>query len=253
MAAPPSVSDLLPLLESDRVWCAYALADLDPHYAPDCTWYVQEDAAVLIYAGLTPPVLFAHGDPHHTASLMNQVPAGRYQFTLMGIHRDLLGGRLEPEVEKAMWRMALQASAFPSMETQAAVRLSSADLQAVLGLTAEHPDRPDAFTADQLAQGVFFGLYIDDDLVAIAGTHVLTPEFGVAAVGNVFTRPDMRGRGLGTQVTAAVVRELMTNGLQTIVLNVAMDNHPAIRVYRKLGFWPYRGYYEGVALLKDIR
>jgi len=253
MAAAPSLSALLPLLESDRVWCAYALADLDPHYASDCTWHVKEGAAVLIYAGLTPPVLFAHGDPHDAASLLDLVPAGRYQFTLMGIHRDLLGDRLEPEVEKSMWRMALQPSAFPSMADSAAVRLSSADLPKVLTLTAEHPDRPDAFTADQLAQGVFFGLHADDELVAIAGTHVLAPEFGVAAVGNVFTRPDMRGRGLGTQVTGAVVLELIEDGIQTIVLNVAMDNQPAIRVYRKLGFWPYRGYYEGVALLKDIR
>jgi len=251
MSAPPSLSALLPLLESDRVWCAYALADLDPHYASDCTWHVKEDAAVLIYAGLTPPVLFVHGDPYHAASLLERVPAGRYQFALMGVHRDLLGSR--PEMEKAMWRMALQPSAFPSIEATTTVRLSSADLPTVLGLTAEHPDRPDAFTADQLTQGVFFGLYADDELVAIAGTHVLAPEFGVAAVGNVFTRPDMRSRGLGTQVTAEVVRELIANGIQTIVLNVAMDNQPAIRVYRKLGFWPYRGYYEGVALLKGTR
>lgn len=253
MAAPPSFPALLPLLESDRVWCAYALADLDPHYASDCTWLVKEDAAVLVYTGLTPPVLFAHGDPQHTAPLLDQVPAGRYQFTLMGVHRDLLGDRLEPEVERSMWRMALQPAAFPSMGATTAVRLSSDDLPTVLELTAEHPDRPDAFAADQLTQGVFFGLFTDGKLVAMAGTHVLSPAQGVAAVGNVFTRPDMRGHGLGTQVTAAVVGELIADGIQTIVLNVAMDNHPAIRVYRKLGFWPYRGYYEGVALLNDIR
>ncbi len=84
MAASPPPAVLLPLLESDRVWCAYALADLDPHYASDCTWRVNQGAAVLIYVGLMPPVLFAHGDPQDAAPLLEKVPAGRYQFTLMG-------------------------------------------------------------------------------------------------------------------------------------------------------------------------
>ncbi len=137
--------------------------------------------------------------------------------------------------------------------TKRTVRLGPHDLSAVLALTADHPDKPDAFAADQLAQGVFFGLRSGHELVAIAGTHVLAPDLGVAAVGNVFTRPDLRGQGLGTRVTAAVVGELIESGVRTIVLNVAMDNQPAISVYRKLGFWPYRGYYEGVAHLKETR
>jgi ribosomal protein S18 acetylase RimI-like enzyme len=75
----------------------------------------------------------------------------------------------------------------------------------------------------------------------------------VAAVGNVFTDPAARGRGLGSRVTAAVVHELVEMKISTIVLNVAMHNQAAVRVYQKLGFWPYRGYYEGVALLKNVR
>jgi ribosomal protein S18 acetylase RimI-like enzyme len=253
MATSPPPTALLPVLESDRVWCAYALADLDPHYAPNCTWLVNGNAAVLVYDGLIPPVLFAHGDPLDAAALFDQVPPRRYQFTLMGIHRDLLGERLQPEFEKSMWRMALQTSAFPTLDDAGVVRLGAADLSAVLALTADHPDRPDSFAADQLAQGVFYGLATEEGLAAIAGTHVLAPESRVAAVGNVFTRPDLRGQGLGTRVTAAVVGALIEAGIETIVLNVAMDNQPAIRVYRKLGFWPYRGYYEGIASLKNSR
>jgi len=93
----------------------------------------------------------------------------------------------------------------------------------------------------------FFGIREDGHLVSIAGTHVLSQTYGVAAVGNVFTRPDRRGHGLGTRATAAVVARLLSMDLQTIVLNVSMDNQPAQASYRKLGFWPYCGYYEGLA------
>jgi ribosomal protein S18 acetylase RimI-like enzyme len=253
MTAPPPPTTLLPLLESDRVWCAYALADLDPHYAADCTWLVGDGAVVLIYSGLTPPVLFAHGEPEPASRLLDQVPGGRYQFTLMGVHRDLLGSRLAPEFENSMWRMVLQTAAFPGSSDSQAVRLDSSDLADILSLMADHPDRPDAFSETQLAQGVFCGIRRADRLVSMAGTHVLAPASDVAAIGNVFTHPDLRGQGLGTQVTASVIAELIRTGIGTVVLNVGMDNQPAIRVYRKLGFWPYRGYYEGVAHLKEKR
>jgi ribosomal protein S18 acetylase RimI-like enzyme len=253
MTTVPPPTHLVSLLESDRIWCAYALADLDPHFASDCTWLSDEDAAVLIYRGLTPPVLFAHGDPQSAARLLDRVPPDRYQFTLMGVHRELLGDRLVPEVEKAMWRMALHAAAFPGQPEAPVSRLGPEDRAAILDLAADHPDRPDAFSAAQLTQGVFFGIRDGQALTAIAGTHVYAPDLGVAAVGNVFTRPDLRGQGLGTQVTAAVVAALIETRIQTIVLNVAMDNQPAIAIYRTLGFWPYRGYYEGVALLKNSR
>jgi ribosomal protein S18 acetylase RimI-like enzyme len=249
MSGAASLDGLRSLLETDRIWCAYALADLDPAYAPDCHWSMLPDAAVLIYQGLVPPVLFAHGEPASTHKLLGQVPEGRYQFGLMGVHRDLLGDRLQPEIEHAMWRMVLKPAAFPPQGDGAAQRLTPADLPAIRTLMADHPDRPDAFSEAQLEQGVFFGRWEDGALVCMAGTHVFAPGVGVAAVGNVFTRPDCRGQGYGTQATARVVAELLEQGVPTIVLNVAMDNHTATGVYRRLGFWPYRGYYEGIAHL----
>ena len=41
-------------------------------------------------------------------------------------------------------------------------------------------------------------------LVAVAGTHLVSDTYGVAAIGNVFTHPDYRGRGYATLATGAV-------------------------------------------------
>jgi len=52
--------------------------------------------------------------------------------------------------------------------------------------------------------------------------------------------------------SAAVVHELTERGIETIVLNVAMDNTAALHCYRDLGFMPFCGYYEGIGELRAI-
>ena len=71
-------------------------------------------------------------------------------------------------------------------------------------------------------------------MVAAAGTHLLSRRERVATIGNVYTRRDCRGRGLGRIVMSAV-REALA-GIDTIGLNVRVDNRAAIRVYESLGF-----------------
>jgi predicted GNAT family acetyltransferase len=98
-----------------------------------------------------------------------------------------------------------------------------------------------------LEDGVYYGVHEDGALVAAAGTHVVARGVGVAALGNIYTRPDRRGRGLATAVTAAVTGHLARLGIATIVLNVRDDNHAAIHVYERLGFRPYCNYFEVMA------
>jgi len=237
------------VLNRDRTWSAYALADLDPRYAEGTSWLADDDAAVLLFRGLEPPVLFATGDPQQTASLLADLPPGPIQFTLQATHRALLKDRLLADKEIKMWRMVLDPEAFPGLESQACQPLGPADLPAVEALMADHLDRPDGFASFQLADGTFFGIWHADRLLAMAGTHVISESMGVAALGNVFTAPEARGQGLGRAVSAAATANLVALGLPTIVLNVSMQNEVACNLYRHLGYRPYCGYYEGIGRL----
>ena len=114
-----------------------------------------------------------------------------------------------------MWRMVLRLADYPSGRSQGAEVLKASDLPSLLALFGEHPDRPDAFDAGQLENGVFFGIRQNGGLVAAAGTHVIGRAAGVAAVGNVFTHPDHRRRGYGRRVSAAVVEALLGQGVST--------------------------------------
>ncbi|MEZ4655288.1 MAG: N-acetyltransferase [Candidatus Eisenbacteria bacterium] len=72
-------------------------------------------------------------------------------------------------------------------------------------------------------------------LVCVAGVHVFSPTYRVAALGNIATHPSFRRRGYGARVTAELCRHLATR-VETIGLNVHADNAAAIACYRKLGF-----------------
>jgi ribosomal protein S18 acetylase RimI-like enzyme len=238
------------VLERERVWSAYALADLDPPHAAQSHWLADENAVVLSYTGFDPPVLFAAGSPEEASRLLAQVPAGRYLFTLMATHRALLEERVEESHETIMWRMVLRPEAFDASLARGTQPLSTDDLPEIEALLGAHADRPDAFDPGQIGDQAFFGLRDGQRLMAVAGTHVVSAERGVAAVGSVFTHPVHRGRGLATATTAAVVRELLRRpGMRTVVLNVAQDNAPAVRCYERLGFWPFCAYHEGVGRL----
>ena len=72
-------------------------------------------------------------------------------------------------------------------------------------------------------------------LVAVAGTHAASAQHTIAVVGNVFTHPSARGRGLATAATSAVTAELL-GAQDDVVLSVDPGNTPAIRAYHRLGF-----------------
>jgi predicted GNAT family acetyltransferase len=108
-------------------------------------------------------------------------------------------------------------------------------------------EAPDSFDPEMVRAGAFFGVREGRELVAAAETHLVVPAEGVAAIGNVYTRRDRRGCGLGAAVTSAVVTELVRLGLRTVALNVAQANATALGLYEKLGFVRYVAFYEGMA------
>jgi predicted GNAT family acetyltransferase len=134
--------------------------------------------------------------------------------------------------------------------------LGPADLSSIQSLYAdgeEAGESPEYFSPSSIEDGVFFGIRERQELVSIAGTHVVSPQEGVAAAGNVYTRRDRRGNGLAAQTTSAVVKELLQRGIGTIALNVRQENLRATHIYEKLGFEKYCEFREGFAYRQQCR
>ena len=95
-----------------------------------------------------------------------------------------------------------------------------------------------------LATGRYVGVREAGRPTCVAGVHVFSQAWRVAALGNVATLPEQRGRGLARRACAALCRLLLEQGIESVALNVRADNAPALQAYRRLGFEPVADYVE---------
>lgn len=244
---------LLAYLETDRLYAAYAIGDLEPGMYEQSTWAVaarggQLGALALHFRGLTLPALFLMGDPDGLrAVLAEELCPQRAYLTCREPHLAVAREFYAWDKTDSMWRMVLHPHSFHPV-SGGAVRLTSDQTEALIALYAE--DWGEAFMPTQVTQGVFYGVYADGRLVAVAGTHLVSPTYGVAAMGNIYTHPDYRGRGYGAATTTAVADELLRMGIRDVVLNVHQENAVAVRLYERLGFQRYCPFLEGPAFAR---
>ncbi len=225
-------------LERDRLFAAYAICDLGEREFPRTRWGIatigdRPVAVAMEYGGLTPQPLFVMGDADGIAAILKDVVRPRAAY--VAAKRDVLPAveqhyRVEPGPE--MIRMWVDRSTFqPAMarvERLLPVEVGELNRLYQLGFAAWLP-------ATAVAEGVYYGIRVNGRLVAAAGTHVVNRDAGLAVVGNVLTQVDHRGRGYAKAVTSAVTAELL-RACDEVVLNVRVDNPPAIAAYRRLGY-----------------
>jgi predicted GNAT family acetyltransferase len=124
-------------------------------------------------------------------------------------------------------------------------RLQAVDISQVTPLTPAHREELEAlyrvsypgnwFDSRMLETGFYYGLRRGGDLVSVAGVHVYSPRYNVAALGNITTHPAFRGQGLATMTSAGLCQSLLAQ-VEHIGLNVRADNIGAMTCYQKLGF-----------------
>jgi GNAT superfamily N-acetyltransferase len=248
-------AQILSYLETDRGYAAYCIGDLEPALFRDCTWAVaaregEIEALALHYRGLDPAALVLMGAAEGLHALLARTLAPEYVYLTCRPERlDLARAFYAWDEITPMWRMVLDPARLPPVravpDDVMLAPLRPAHLAQINALFVMGGGL--AFSPAQVELGVFYGVLHAGALVAVAGTHLASESYGVAAIGNVFTHPDYRGRGYATLSTAAVAGELLRRGIRTVVLNVAQDNAPALHVYEKLGFARYCPFLEGPA------
>jgi GNAT superfamily N-acetyltransferase len=236
---------------TDRLWCGYAIADLEPPFRAYSQVAIArrgaEVAACLVLRHPAFNSVVPHGPQDGLDAILERIelPQQTHLFALEE-HLPTLRRRLTYAEPMPMLRMAVDHASFrPPAGLATADRLGPRDLPALTDLYLAYPGN--AFNSDQLTAGVFYGVREGQRLLAATGTHVVSPRYGIAAVGSIFTRPEARGRGLAVATTSAVVTELLAAGCRDAILNVAQDNAPARRVYAQLGFREHGRHYEGMA------
>jgi ribosomal protein S18 acetylase RimI-like enzyme len=232
-------------LRRDPFLHLYAIGDLDDFFWPYTQWYALVDGgeirqAILCYTGA--PMLILHaltGDsPGEMRELLRSVlhllPRRIYTH-LSAKLADVFADQYDVEPHGAYDKMALvDPRPLDLIDTSAVVQLRPADLTEIAAFyDAAYPGN--WFDPRMLETGHYYGIRQDGALLSVAGVHVYSPHYRVAALGNITTHPAARGRGLATLVTAKLCQELRRN-VDHIGLNVRADNASAIACYTKLGF-----------------
>ena len=225
-------------LETDRLYSAYALCDLDEREFLRTRWGValvagKPIAVVLQYAGYSPQPVFVMGQNDGIEAILADVIKPRTAY--VAARTEHLGAiaanyRVDPGPQMLrMWVDAAHFHPFPS-EVRRLLPVEIGELNRLyqLGFASWLP-------ASAISDGRYYGVRVGGRLVSAAGTHVISPSARLAVVGNVMTHTDFRGRGYATAVTGAVTAELL-RFCDQVVLNVRADNPPALAAYRRRGY-----------------
>lgn len=225
-------------LDRDRLFAAYALCDLEDREWARSHWggAWRDDqliAVALEYAGLSPQPLFVMGEGEGIEAILRHVIRPRVAY-VAALPADL------PAVEQ-QYRVDPGASMVRMWVDRAHFRPFPADVRKLLPADIGELNRlyglgfASWLPASSISEGVYYGMKVGGQLVAAAGTHVISASARLGVVGNVLTNHQFRGRGYATAVTGAVTAELLRT-CDHVVLNVRSDNPPALNVYRRLGY-----------------
>lgn len=244
-------------LRNSLVESAYQLGYLDPAYSEFCSWWGAEapglQTLILLYSGLSRPGLFTAGNPAHMKTILREFSEQLPERITGHIGRNHLDAvrshyrEREDRPLRLMKRMGLRRDQFQgdttAAQSSAVEVLSHRDTAAIMRLYHHFPDN--FFEPYQLETGLYFGVRSDDgELACIAGIHNVSEKYDVAAIGNLVTHPDHRGKGYARLVTTRLLDAAFTR-VSNVTLDVEDGNNPAMSLYQHFGFRFGAEFWEG--------
>lgn len=245
-------NDILAFLTTNPELHIYSIGDLDDFFWPYTNWFALVEkqsiqSIALLYFGLQLPCLLAiaeniastrkllegisHLLPHrfyaHLSSGVEQACAENYQLEAHGQH----------------YKMALtHKNLLTAIDDSDIISLNRDSLDEILALYRDsYPEN--WFEPQMLDTGQYYGIKDNNKLVSIAGVHVFSKKYQVAALGNITTHPHYRNRKYGRKVTGGLCKSLLKH-VSHIGLNVESQNTAAIKCYQNLGFEVIASYQE---------
>jgi ribosomal protein S18 acetylase RimI-like enzyme len=221
----------------------YTIGDLDDFFWPDTTWYAIYDkgeiqSIALLYTGMTTPtlLLFYDADPYYSRELLSSIRhllPEKFNVHLSPGLIDLFGKENIIEEYGHNFRMILKRNPEPVHDDNIR-RLEVSDIEIINDLyKVAYPSN--WFDKRMVETGRYFGYFFSGMLTGIAGIHVFSPEYRIAALGNIATHPAFRGQKIAYKLTSALCCNLRDSA-DIIGLNVKSDNVAAIKCYNNIGF-----------------
>jgi ribosomal protein S18 acetylase RimI-like enzyme len=221
----------------------YAIGDLDDFYWPFTTWYAiyelnEIKSIALLYSGMSPStfLLFHDKDSYYSTQLLKSVKPLLPEKLNVHLSPGLInvfGKENIIEDYGQNYRMVLMKA--PEQISDENIRkMTVRDLNEINSLyKIAYPSN--WFDSRMVETRKYFGYFNKGILVGIAGIHVYSMQYRIAALGNIATHPDFRGRKIAYKLTSYLCNNLKKT-VDLIGLNVKSENSAAIKCYNNIGF-----------------
>lgn len=236
-------SAILAFLRKSEELQIYSIGDLDDFYWPKTTWYsIIEgniiESIALLYDGLNGPtlLLFYDADPGYSIELLRSIRSILPKIFYAHLSPGLTSVFGEENIIKNYglhFKMILKSTPL-EIDDPNIRRMSVNDLPIIEDFYLK-AYQGNWFDKRMLDTEKYFGYFAEGILAGISGIHVYSCKYKVAALGNIATLPEYRGRQIGFRLTSRLCNDL-SKDIDLIGLNVKSDNEYAIRCYNKTGF-----------------
>jgi predicted GNAT family acetyltransferase len=232
-------------LRKDPYLNIYGIGDLDNFFWKNTKWFAFTSkniikGIILLYHDSQSSVMIAlNRTPLKFPSiilkeLISEIPIKFYAH-ITDDYKNILSKYYNMEFRGAYYKMGLRdSSILTNIDSSEVVVLTAKDIIEIQNLyDISYPGN--WFNCKMVETGQYYGIRKKGSLISIAGVHVYSEAYRVAAIGNIATHPDYRNMGLASKVTAHLCKSIL-NKIDHIGLNVQANNHSAIKCYNRLGF-----------------
>ncbi len=204
------------------VWYALNTVDIRLNIGDQAVSYFDQE--------VSPFVGMKDWGEHAQKEALQKLPSGRSWFVMREGEVDFFS-EFEQVITIPLYQMVCdQLSSLQLKDVDVRV-LGLEDLDAMLSLTAM--TKPGPFMKRTIEFGVYKGLFVQDQLVSMAGERLHVE--GYTEISAVCTHPDHLGKGYGAHMLSVLAADVIDSG-NIPFLHVRQDNTRAIAMYKRLGF-----------------
>jgi ribosomal protein S18 acetylase RimI-like enzyme len=176
--------------------------------------------------------------------LLNHLDLKKVSLTLPEGCEDLVLKNYKPLISGKLILMYLKRGEEKIQIKYKPIRLFEEDAENIADLLRNtNPEWWSDIKAEQIKEGMkeifWLGIKINGKIVSVGNTRFF--KLG-SNIGVVATHEAYRNRGYATSIVSALVKEILQRSERALI-HVLSDNFPAIHIYEKVGFKPYKSYF----------
>lgn len=188
-------------------------------------------------------IVQVRGSREAARTLLDHLDLERVEMSAPKEFEDLILERYKPRLRNEIVLMHVKKGEENVLKRHELVRPSADDAEQIADLMRRsYPDWWGDMTAERveylMKRNYWVVMKDDDKVVAVGNTRFL--DFA-SNIGVVCTDEAYRNRGYATSIVSALTEEILQR-CDAALIHVLRDNDPAIHVYEKVGFKPYKSY-----------